>query len=115
MPIKKGSPPHPGKILKMHFLDQFEISIKSLAVEIGESTKTVSDIANELSYITPGIALKLAEAFNTTSEYWVSLQTNYDLWRSKDGVGGTDNPLYTLMRVCGEAVLHPIGGEFPGD
>ncbi len=115
MPIKKGSPPHPGRILKMHFLDLYDISIKSLADEIGESTKIVSDIANELSYITPDIALKLSETFNTTPEYWVSLQTNHDLWHAKDGVGGTDNPFYTLMRVCGEAILKLIGVESPSE
>ncbi|MCP4622539.1 MAG: HigA family addiction module antidote protein [bacterium] len=115
MPIKKGSPPHPGRILKMHFLDLFDISIKSLADEIGESTKTVSDIANELSYITPDIALKLSDTFDTTPDYWISLQTNHDLWRAKDGDRGTDNPFYTLMRVCGEAILKLIGVESPAD
>ncbi len=115
MPIKKGSPPHPGKILKMHFLDVFDISIKSLADEIGESIKTVSDIVNELSYITPDIALKLSEIFNPAPEYWVSLQTHYDLWCAKAGDRGTDNPFYTLMRVCGEAILKLIGVESPAE
>ncbi len=63
---KKGSPPHPGKILKMHFLDVEGVSIKSLADQIGESRKTVSDIVNERSYITPDIALKLSKAIGTT-------------------------------------------------
>lgn len=73
MPLKKGSPPHPGKILKMHFLDVEDISVKDLANEIGESKKTVSDIVNESSYITPEIALKLSKAFHTTSEFWIGL------------------------------------------
>ncbi len=115
MPMKKGSPPHPGIILKMHFLDVFDISIKHLANEIGESTKTVSDIVNGLSYITPDIALKLSEIFNPAPEYWISLQTHYDLWSAKHGDRGTDNPFYTLMRVCGEAILKLIGVESPAE
>ncbi len=115
MPIKKGSPPHPGKILKTHFLDVFDISIKNLAGEIGESTKTVSDIVNGLSYVTPDIALKLSEIFTPAPEYWVSLQTHYDLWRAKDGARGTDDPFYTLMRVCGEAILKLVGVESPAE
>ncbi len=115
MPIKKGSPPHPGKILKMHFLDVENISIKSLADEIGVSRKTISDIVNERSYITPDLAMNLSKALAPTSEFWISLQTNYDLWNAKDGAGGTDNPFYTLMRVCGEAILKLIGVESPAD
>ncbi len=58
MPIKKGTPPHPGEILKKFFLDASNVSIKSLAEQIGESRKTISDIVNGLSYITPDLAGK---------------------------------------------------------
>ncbi len=110
---KKGSPPHPGKILKEHYLDVERISNKSLAARIGESRKTVSDIANGLGYITPDIALKLSDVFGTTSDFWISLQTNYDLWHAKDGVRGSDDPFYSLMRVCGDAVLKLLGVRSP--
>ncbi len=115
MPIRKGTPSHPGKILKENFLDDKKISIKSLADQIGVSRKTVSDIVNGRGYIVPEMARKLSIAFNTAPDFWINLQTNYDLWRAKEGDRGTDNPFYDLMRVCGDAVLKLIGVESPAD
>ncbi len=111
MPIKKGAPPHPGKVLKENFLDDKNISIKSLADQMDESRKTISDIINRRGHISPEIARKLSIAFNTAPEFWLNLQTNYDLWRAEECDRGTDNPFYSLMRVCGDAILKLIGVE----
>jgi addiction module HigA family antidote len=47
------------------------------------SIKRVNEIIQEKDKITPEIAWLLAQAFNTTPQFWMNLQTNYDLALNK--------------------------------
>ena len=53
-----------------------------LAKILGVSRKTASKIVNERGSITPGMALRLSRAFNTTPNLWLGLQQEYDLWHA---------------------------------
>ena len=77
------SPPHPGEILKMDYLVPLELTITDVADGIGIARKNLSAIVNGRAGISPEMALRLSEAFNTTPDLWLNLQANYDLWKAK--------------------------------
>ncbi|MDP3030151.1 MAG: HigA family addiction module antitoxin [Deltaproteobacteria bacterium] len=76
-------PTHPGKIVKEDYLAPLSITIKDLAELLGVSRKTLSKIINERGAITPDMALRLSRAFDTTPDFWLNLQKNYDLWQAE--------------------------------
>jgi len=58
------------------------LTVSGLAVVLGVSRKTLSEIVNEHASITPDMALRLSRAFKTTPELWLNMQRNYDLWQA---------------------------------
>ena len=76
-------PTHPGKIIKEDYLKYLFITISELASILGISRKTLSKIINERGAITPDMALRLSRAFDTTPNFWLNLQKNYDLWQAE--------------------------------
>lgn len=75
-------PGHPGGILKRQYLDPLSIGVSRAALALGVSRKTLSKILHERGAITPNMALRLAQAFQTTPELWLNLQRAYDLWHA---------------------------------
>ncbi len=82
MGIRKRPPTHPGGILRRQYIEPLSLNISKLANTLGVSRKTLSKIVNEHGAVTPGMALRLSKAFNTTPELWLNLQQNYDLWQA---------------------------------
>jgi addiction module HigA family antidote len=82
MRVRTRPPTHPGGILKRQYLEPLKISIAQAAGALGVSRKTLSKIVNERGAITPDMALRLAQAFQTTPELWLNLQRAYDLWHA---------------------------------
>jgi len=79
---RKRAPNHPGGILKRLYLAPMKITGSDLSKQIGVSKKTISNLVNERSSITPDMALRLSRAFNTTPDLWLNLQKKYDLWQA---------------------------------
>ncbi len=76
-------PTHPGKIIKEDYLIPLSITITKLASILGVSRKTLSKITNERGSVTPDMALRLSRVFDTSPDFWMNLQKNYDLWQAK--------------------------------
>ena len=79
---KKGRrlpPVHPGEILKEDLLKPLGISINRLGRDLRVPVTRMSDIVNGRRGISAGTALRLARYFGTTPEFWMNLQTAYDL------------------------------------
>jgi addiction module HigA family antidote len=72
-------PMHPGEILREQFMGEFSLSINRLARDLRVPVTRISEIVNERRGITPDTALRLARYFGTTPEFWINLQTSYDL------------------------------------
>jgi len=81
----KRKPTHPGKIIKEDYLEPLKLTITELSSILDVSRKTLSKIINERGSITPDMALRLSRAFDTTAEFWLNLQKNYDLWNAENG------------------------------
>jgi addiction module HigA family antidote len=97
MRTQNRQPAHPGRILKNLYLSPLCISNTKLAKTLGVSRKAISHIVNEHKTITPDMALRLSRAFpNTSAEFWLNLQKNYDLWQASQNVGDMQNirPLF---------------------
>jgi|TARA_B100001964_G_C14142626_1_gene558156 addiction module HigA family antidote len=70
---------HPGEILLEEFLNEFGISQNRLGREVGMSPRAVNEIVHGKRSITANSALRLAKYFGTSPEFWLNLQTSYDL------------------------------------
>jgi addiction module HigA family antidote len=76
-------PAHPGEILLEEFLNPLGLTQVSFAAHIGVPVQRVNEIVRGKRGITPESAWLFAEALGTTPEFWLNLQTNYDLVRSR--------------------------------
>jgi addiction module HigA family antidote len=70
---------HPGEVLFEEFLQEFDISQNKLGREIGISPRAVNEIVHGKRSITAKTALRLGKFFGTTAQFWLNLQTSYDL------------------------------------
>jgi len=77
------NPPHPGEILKEDYLQPLDLTITEAADGLGIARKNLSAIINGKAGISPEMAIRLSEAFDTTPDLWLNLQANYDLWKIK--------------------------------
>ena len=84
------NPPHPGKVLKELYLNEYKISVTALALKLGVSRTTASELVNGKNGVTAEMALKLAKAFKTTPKLWLDMQTQYDLWQARQRVNLDD-------------------------
>ena len=72
-------PIHPGEILRDLYLEPLEMSAGALARKINVPRTRIERIVAEKVGITSDTALRLSRYFGTTPEFWMNLQTSYDL------------------------------------
>ena len=77
---KKRKPTHPGEILEELYIKPLNLNLQKLADRLLIARNTLFKIRAGIASVTPSIALSLAEAFDTTPQFWLNLQQNYDLW-----------------------------------
>ena len=80
---KYRAPTHPGKILEEDFLKPMSISQTKLAERIGCEPGRINEIVRGKRGITPEMALNLADALGVSAEFWINLQSNFDLWHTQ--------------------------------
>ena len=100
MRTKNRPPAHPGRILKNLYLSPLGISNAELARNLGVSRKAISNIVNERKSVTPEMTLRLSRAFpNSSPEFWLNLQKNYDLWHAAHNSQDWQNiqPLFDVL------------------
>ena len=73
------APLHPGEILREQFMADFGVSINQVARDLRVPPTRIGEIVNERRAITPDTALRLARYFGTSAEFWINLQSAYDL------------------------------------
>lgn len=88
MTITDKIPPiHPGEVLMKDFIQGLEITQNRLAVAIGVPPRRINEIVHGKRGITADTALRLAKYFGTSAEFWINLQSFYELDRAEDLVG----------------------------
>jgi len=78
-PTNKMRPVHPGEVLREEFLVPLGMNAHALAMELKVPAPRINEIVRERRAITPDTALRLARYFGTTPQFWLNLQTSYDL------------------------------------
>lgn len=73
-------PSHPGEILLKDFLEPMEISQRELADAIHVPYQRINEVVNQKRGVTPSTALRLAKFFGNSSEFWLNLQQNWELY-----------------------------------
>jgi addiction module HigA family antidote len=77
--MNKMRPVHPGEILREEFLVPLEMTAHALDLELKVPAPRINDIVRERRAITPDTALRLARYFGNTPQFWMNLQSSYDL------------------------------------
>ncbi len=72
-------PIHPGEVLMEDFIEAFGITQNKLAVSIGVPPRRINEIVHGKRGITADTAIRLARYFGTSEEFWMNLQSNYEL------------------------------------
>jgi addiction module HigA family antidote len=83
MSLHMHNPPHPGEVIRELCLTPLGLSVTAAAKALGVSRKSLSELLNGKSGISPEMAIRLSIAFKTTPESWLSQQMQYDLWKTR--------------------------------
>jgi addiction module HigA family antidote len=75
---------HPGEILRLEFLEPLEITPYRLSKDIDVSQTRISEILAEKRSITADTALRLSKYFGNSAQFWLNLQTQYDLRQAQE-------------------------------
>ena len=79
-------PIHPGEHLQEE-LEELELSARAFAQALHVPTNRITAILNAQRAVTADTALRLARYFGTSAEFWLNLQSAYDLRRTRQAVG----------------------------
>ncbi len=80
----KLKPVHPGEVLREEFMGPLGLSMNRLALDLRVPVTRIAEIVHARRAITSDTALRLARFFGTTPEFWLNLQTRYDLEIARD-------------------------------
>jgi len=101
MSNKKMPPIHPGEILKEEFLDEMGITQYKLAKDINVPARRINEIVHKKRAISADTALRLGRYFGMSPQFWINLQSHYDLEVQLDKLG---SKLDTEVKVLKSAV-----------
>lgn len=84
---EKLHPTHPGEVLLEEFIKPLNLSQNRLSIDIGVDTRRINEIVLGRRSVTADTALRLARFFGNSPEFWLGLQTQYDLDVAEDHLG----------------------------
>lgn len=97
MKKRKFPPIHPGEILMEEFLEPMAISQYRLAKSISVAPRRINEIVHGKRSVTADTALRLGRFFGMSPQFWLNLQTRYDLEVTEDLLEGRlDEEVRTL-------------------
>lgn len=88
------NPCHAGEVLKEYLGD---ISISIAAKHLGITRTTLSRIINGKAGISADMAVKLSILLNTSPQFWLNMQMNYDLWKASQNSHADVIPLNVVL------------------
>lgn len=78
---------HPGEILREEYLAPLNLSAHALAMALHVPAPRVNDIVRERRAVTPDTALRLARYFDTSAQFWLNLQSAFDVKQAEKNAG----------------------------
>ena len=82
--LKTIPPVHPGETVREDILKPLGLSVNRLAMELHVPVTRMSEIVNGRRSITADTALRLARYLGTSAQFWLNLQSRYDLEKAED-------------------------------
>jgi len=87
MTEKKLPPVHPGEVLLEEFLKPMQLSQNRLALAISVPARRINEIVLGKRSVSADTALRLSRFFGTSAQFWLGLQSDYDLDVASDRLG----------------------------
>jgi addiction module HigA family antidote len=93
-------PIHPGEVLREEFLQPMGITAHALAMALQVPAPRINDIVRERRAVTVDTALRMAKYFGNSAEFWMGLQTDFDMATARTTM--TD----ALARIVSRELAH---------
>ena len=90
----------PGEMLKEEFLAEYRLSQNQLAKAVGISPNRIAEIVNNRRRITADTALRLGLYFGNSPEFWMNLQSHYDLKKARRNLTSEEEKRIKALRVA---------------
>src|SRR6266498_3413319 len=100
MTTQEFAPVTPGEMLKEEFLTEYGLSQNELAKAVGISPNRITDIVNNRRRITADTALRLGLYFGNSPEFWMNLQSHYDLKMARRNLDPEDMKRIKAQRAA---------------
>jgi addiction module HigA family antidote len=81
--IGKRKPTHPGQVLWVDVIQPLGLTVTEAAARLGVARKTLSALINGRASMSPEMAVRVAQATQTSAESWLMMQTRLDLWQAQ--------------------------------
>ena len=94
---RMGRRMHPGRVLREEYMEPMSLDARGLAERLGVAPGKLEPIILHQEPMTSDLALRLARCFSTSPQFWLGLQTAYDLSMAQAQFGAEI-----------EARVHPI-------
>lgn len=76
------APTHPGEMLRAEFIEPLGITQTAFAIRLGVSFPRLNEIIKARRSVTPDTALRLAQLLGMPADFWLGLQSDWDLWHA---------------------------------
>ncbi len=73
-----ANPPHPGALVRHDCLEPLDLTVTAGAKLLGVARKTLDNLVNGRSGVSPEMAVRLATAFGGSAQSWIAMQAAYD-------------------------------------
>jgi addiction module HigA family antidote len=100
MPKRKFAPVHPGVVLAEDFLKGKNISQYRLAKGIGVPPRRINEIVQGKRGVTADTALRFGKFFGMEPQFWMNLQSHYDLEVAKDAIAGRLDQVVEVLNAA---------------
>ena len=81
--MEMHNPAHPGEIVREECLKPLGLSVAAAAEALGVTRKTLSDLLNGHTGVSPDMAIRLEKVFGSMADTWLGMQMQYDLWEAR--------------------------------
>ena len=86
-PANGMRPIHPGEVLREEFLVPLGLTAHALSMALQVPAPRIHDVVRERRSVTVDTALRLAKYLGTSAEFWLGLQTDYDMAKARQTMG----------------------------
>lgn len=95
--MEKIAPIHPGEVLMEDFITPLGVTQHRVAVDIGVPPRRINEIVHGQRRISADTALRLGRYFGTSAQFWINLQSHYDLAVEQESIGSALDAIRPLQ------------------